>query len=254
MPFTLLGSLLRGTDWSQVTEYLSPVFFQVVPPLAMAGQVSTLAADFVNKHKFTKLCGDLGPALAQMHLPAPVPPGGHAFAPASKLDQSAAKERGDLLLKLYFWQLLKAPTVILDLRQAAFCAASGPNDETIWQPQPLFITYEPAFLSGLRDLYLGFYLDDMARFDRALAALELRHAKQLFLMHFGEGQSDQRFDLAEFRSPFHRVFLACTDGKSRIHPNFLGVGAGLFCLYEHLEKLGGRYDVRAAFAAANGAA
>jgi len=144
---SLFGSLLRGTDWSQVTEYLSPVFFQIVPPLAMAGQLSTLAADFVNAPKFARLCTELGPRLTQAGLPPPAPSfTGHAAAPPA-LSAASAKARGELLLKLYFWQLLNTTTVILNLRAAAFSdSASGANTAPPrWHPHPLLITYEPAF-------------------------------------------------------------------------------------------------------------
>ena len=46
---TLLKGL-RGTDWEMLTDFVSPVFFDVVPTLGMASVFASIAKDYANKN------------------------------------------------------------------------------------------------------------------------------------------------------------------------------------------------------------
>ena len=94
--------------------------------------------------------------------------------------------------------------------------------------------------------------DDDAAFRKALAALHLDAAADLFLDHFGAGeQTAVRFEMAHFTRSFHAVFVRCRERGVQLHPNFVPLGVYLAALYEHLEGLDVPLDVRAAFAAAS---
>jgi len=98
-------------------------------------------------------------------------------------------------------------------------------------------------VATLRELYDGFYTEDDARFRRALAALEIDAAEDVFRRHFGSGdQRAVRFEAAAFQATFHEAFVRCRDAGVRLHPNFLALGIFLGCLYDHLESLGLAYD------------
>jgi hypothetical protein len=121
------------------------------------------------------------------------------------------------------------------------------------------VRWDAAFLAALRDLYAGSYLGDAARFDAAIARLSLEPARDVFLSHFGGGdQREVRFERATFVHTFHDAFLACRDAppgpggapRPPLHGNFLALGLYLATLYEHLERLGLAFDVRAAYTAA----
>jgi hypothetical protein len=47
------------------------------------------------------------------------------------------------------------------------------------------------------------------------------------------------------------VFIRCRDSKTPLHPDFVTLGVMLATLYDHLETLGGVYDVQSAYQAAN---
>jgi hypothetical protein len=117
----------------------------------------------------------------------------------------------------------------------------------LWNPAPLYIAWDGAFLTAIRQMYCGFYQGNDALLDEGLDAIGMTPGKAALVRHFGLDQARVSFDLAHFRSSFHEIFLACKEGKTRLHPNVLGLGAVLACLYEHLQSLGGTFDVRAAF-------
>lgn len=237
----MLAALLRGSDWSKIADYLSPVLFQVVPPLTMAQQIRILVANYRDKAKFSNiklgLDNSLGALPWQMRL-------------APEFDQ-INKEKveglgfGERLLRVYFWQILTQPTAILDFRSKSW--KSVDYGAGIWCPSPLYIEWDHQFITAIRKLYVGFYHGDDKILDESLDAIGLTPGKAALLRHFGPDQDAVAFDLAHFRSSFHDVFVACKHAKSRLHTNVLGLGAVLACLYEHLQLIGGTYDVRSAF-------
>jgi hypothetical protein len=56
-----------------------------------------------------------------------------------------------------------------------------------------------------------------------------------------------RFEVKQFISTFHEVFLRCKASRTALHPDFLPLGLYLATLYDHLERLGMAVDVVAAF-------
>ena len=240
----MLAALLRGTDWSKIADYLSPVLFQVVPPLAMAKQVQALVTSYRDKDRFSGLVAELAPQILRLplgiQLAAEVEDGPLQSAPPLGL--------GERVLRLYFWQILTQPVALLDLRSKGW--AELPQTVYRWQPAPLLMAWEPDFITAVRQLYRGFYHEDEATLDQGLEAIGLKPGKAALIAHFGQDQTQVAFDLAHFRSSFHDIFVACKNAKSRLHPNVLGLGAALACLYEHLQTLGGSFDARAAYVAA----
>lgn len=237
----MLASLLRGTDWSKVADYLSPVLFQIVPPLALAKQVQILVKSYRDKKQFENLKNTIGRDLT------PTPWGITLDGASSgEVDPgNSSLSSGDRLLRLYFWQILSQPAAILDMRNHGWQTAS--NGSYVWNPSPLFLAWDPEFVAAVRNMYTGFYQANGELLDQGLEAIGLKPGKAVLLNHFGENQDRIAFDLSHFRSSFHDIFLACKEAKARLHPNVIGLGAVLACLYENLQHLGGTYDVRAAF-------
>lgn len=235
----MLAALLRGTDWSKIAEYLSPVLFQVVPPLGMAREIQGLVANYREKAKFDDLRQKIDHQLSK--LPWQI----QLRQKSEKLGSEMQLGLGDRLLRYYFWQILTQDSAILDLRHKSWTVTE--NGIALWHPSPLYITWDPKFIVAVRKLYTGFYHDDERLLDEGLESIGLKSGKTALLAHFGANQAKVVFDLAQFRSSFHDVFVACKASKSRLHTNVLGLGAILGCLYENLQTLGGDYDVRAAF-------
>lgn len=237
----MLAALLRGTDWSKIADYLSPELFHVVPPLSMAKQVQTLVKSYRNHSEFGSLKISLGSQLAASNWGILV----GDRAPGEKIASTEALSLGDRILRLYFWQLLSQPAAVLDLRSKGW--EKREDGTYLWNPSPLYIAWDPDFLAAVRQMYRGFYQNNESLLDEGLDAIGMKPGKAALMQHFGLDQERVSFDLAHFRSSFHEIFLACKEGKSRLHPNVLGLGAILACLYEHLQLLAGTYDVRAAF-------
>jgi len=112
---------------------------------------------------------------------------------------------------------------------------------------------QPEFLTGLRNLYAGFYLEDAPRFESGLSQLGLQDSSDALLRHLGSAdQRSVRFETSAFHSSFHDTFLACRDRGVALHRNFLALGIYLVCLYGVLESLDLEFDVRRAFERAHG--
>lgn len=235
----MLGRLLKNSDWAKATEYLSPDFFQVVPALAMGKRIAVLASSYADRRAFARVCAARAAAIAPLGVTLDLE------AELQDDDEPLAPNLEVRILRLYFTQILRSDTVLLDLRRSAFAAAPGGG--LLWKPKPLYATFDPSFALAIRAMYRGFYESRWALFDDALEALGLFQARDLFLDHFGGSQAAMRFDLAAFRKTFHEVFVRCKAHGSRLHPDFLAFGAGLFGLYEHLERGERAFDVRAAF-------
>lgn len=239
---------LRGTEWSQLADYVSPSFFDVLPARTLWRQLRELGANAADGRRFAAACRDAEACLADLGRPVRI--GGEAPAGLpglAELDAGERRARGQRVLEIYFAQLTGAGTALLDLRADRFAGSAG---DLHWSPRPIWIAWEAAFLESLRGLYGGFYEGDDARFRAALEALELDAAEDLFRKHFGDGdQRAVRFEAASFHATFHEVFVRCRDAGVRLHGNFLALGIYLGCLYDHLEALGVELDVRSAYLA-----
>jgi hypothetical protein len=237
----MLAALLRGTDWSKIADYLSPELFHVVPPLSMAKQLQSLVKSYRNHSDFAALKDTLGSLLSQSGWGIQI---GDKVA-QTKNPSTESLSLGDRILRLYFWQLLSQPAAILDVRSKGW--KKNDDGTYLWNPSPLYIAWDDDFLTAVRHMYRGFYQNDEALLDQGLDAIGMKPGKAALMQHFGLDQARVSFEMTHFRSSFHEIFLACKEGKTRLHPNVLGLGAVLACLYEHMEILGGGYDVRAAF-------
>ncbi len=240
----MLATLVKGTDWSQLTEYLSPVFFQVVPPLKMAKKIKSLMGGYLSTAEFSKALAIIEPALQRSALNVSLASKVTAAKVTIPADEESLKRQGNLVLRMYFWQILNLDVALLDFRRRAF---NFGDEGLIWQPSSLFNYWDKEFISSVRAMYVGFYLGKHETMDAALRKLGLFQAKDILLDHFGSNQQNVRFRLADFQATFHEVFVACKNARSELNPDFLALGGMLACLYEHLEQLDLEFDARTAF-------
>lgn len=232
-----MTQILRGTDWSKLGDYLSPAFFETVPPIALATKLGTLSRSYVTRHGFAAACASTQAILAGAGLPISISKG--ATGPAAVVAGDLTPDQiGQALLELYFRQIFQSDTALLDFRAERFSTQkTDAATHVVWDPSPLFVQWEPAFISGIRRMYLSFYTGDWLGFDEALASLGLTAGRELLLTHFGSNQAAVKFRLQEFRATFHQIFVSVKKAKSRLPADFIAFGAGLVCLYEHLEAL-----------------
>jgi hypothetical protein len=241
----MLWRTLRGTEWSQLADYVSPSFFEVLPPRALWKQLRELGANAGDGTRFAAARRATERALdAHVHR-VRIDDEVRGDAEIEALDEAARRDRGQRVLQIYFGQLVASPTALLDLRAARF---RSHGDGLTWTPRALWLRWDDGFLDGLRDLYGGFYEGDDSRFRDALARLGIDAAEDVFREHFGaDDQRAVRFEAAAFQATFHEVFVRCRDAGVRLHPNFLALGIYLGCLYDHLEALDLAFDVRGAW-------
>jgi hypothetical protein len=159
------------------------------------------------------------------------------------------RRTGEQVLTFFFHQIYSDGPILLDLRRNHFC----PQGEHLrFMATPLYCNWAPHFRSALRDLYTAFYDESSGvQLSEALEALGIAPAAEAFAKAFGgERKRAARFQLSEFRSTFHEVFLRCLETRTTLQPDFLTLGIAIATLYDHLELDGGAYDVAACHALA----
>ncbi len=248
-------SLLEGSEWSELLDVVAPSFFDVLPPRLAAGQVSSLLGSLAGGSRHAALKESIGGRLGESDWPVLL----DESASKAQWDSQASsrlgtsqrwvrEDEGQLLLRLYFLQLLDCREAFLDLRQKRFTWVEG---MLTWNPGRLLVSWDLDFLAAVRSLYRGFYMGDTPTLRAALRELSVDVAEDLFLRHFGDkDQSRLTFSLAAFRRDFHDVFVRCRDHGRVLHPNVIPFGVLLAFLYEHLEHMGVPQDARQAFFAA----
>ncbi len=244
----MLYAFARDAEFRQLTQFVSPAFFRVMPAAQLLAQARQLLANRRDAARFDGIIaqrkqrlGDAGLRIAlRTDQDAPQSSVGRRPEAARGL---TTEERAAALVELYFHQLFDDGASIIDLRRDAFEAQT----DFVWQPAPWFVEWDPAFIAGLRQLYTGFYTGDTQRFQHALSELQLQDAESAFRRHFGAGQKQVLFTRKHFVQTFQEVFVRCSESGRRLHPNFLPLGIYLATLYDHAEQLGVAVDVEAAF-------
>jgi len=239
----MLNTLMKHTRFSDVLELASPELFKVMPVSGLRKAASKLMSNRTSSSKFDDARQQRARSIAETV---------DGIAIVDELDGFAETrvEDGHKLLQLYFLQLWDDAPAILDLRRARFGTTST---GVVWDPTPYFVEFEPAFKASMKRIYRGFYDDDDELFRQGLAEVGLDGVEELFREHFGDGeQTDVIFELEHFRSTFMQIFEHCRAQDVSLHHDFIALGISLATLYEHLDALGGAYDVRAAFREATG--
>lgn len=239
----MFASAVRGTEWSQFLDYVTPSFFEVMGMRDLLGQGRELAGNLADRSGFQSIALEQARLLAEVGAHVDLAPPGDAEEGGIDTDDRALGQR---ILEVYFGQLFASDAAILDMRGGGW---TWPEEaqEPSWRPRALWIRWDAEFLEAVRAMYLGFYRDDEDAFARGIEALELTPAADALRAHFGDG--DQRavvFETKVFHSSFHDVFVRCRDEGAALHRNFLALGLYLACLYDALEGRG-PLDVRNAF-------
>lgn len=239
----MLNTLIKHTRFSDILELASPELFKVMPVAGLKKAASKLVSNRTSASKFDAARQARATSIAETI-------GGIAIVDDLDVFDETKPADGHKLLELYFLQLWDDAPAILDLRRARFGTTSS---GIAWNPKPYFIEFEPGFKASMKRIYRGFYDADDVLFRKGLAEVGLDGVEDLFRRHFGDGdQTDVTFELDHFRTTFMQIFEHCREQDVALHHDFISLGISLATLYEHLDALGGSYDVRAAFRAASG--
>lgn len=241
----MIDILLKNAEWGELRQLLAPSFFKVVPARVLLGTGKRLFSASRDREGFAAARAERQRSVAALGLPIALAETAESKTSLDGLDDAQKKARGELVLALYFHELLTEGPWIFDFRSEAFHAE---GDGLRWTPKPWFAPLDPSFRRALGQVYRGFYGEDDALFRAGLAALDLSVAEDEFRAQFGAG--DQRavqFSVKTFQESFTAVFKRCREHGVSLAPDFLALGLGLALLYDHLERLGVPLDVRGAF-------
>lgn len=245
--------ILAGSDWSHLLSVLSPSFFDVISARELSVRAAELARNWFDRPGYLENVTRLSDRLTTHDLGISVvsskPTRSIVPFRAEPLGQEECPRAADGagLLKFFFCQIAVSQTVFLDLREARFCRCTE-TGRLAFHPLPLWTHWRPDFAEGIRRLYAGFYSGQPDLFEQATRELGVSAANEVFRRAFGgENMRAARYSLSEFRDTFHQVFIKCRDAKAALHPDFVTLGVMLATLYDHLETLGGTYDVQGAY-------
>lgn len=227
---------------------LIPPALGLIPPWSLARQGLELISNAAATRRFSSVLAD-----AQIDLHAagvPIIVKEHRSAPSisshANLTRPQRRWLGQLALELYFAQLFRRESAILDLRPSRLGVDS--SRDAVWCPRPLYLQWDPQFLQALRDVYAGFFLGDGERFRGGVSNLGLGSSGTTLLGHLGEGnQRSVRFSATNLRSTLREISVMRSAEDARLHGNFVAFGLYVASLHELLESLDLRFDVRSAF-------
>lgn len=244
--------LIAGSDWAHLSDVLSPAFFEIVPPRQLSVRAAELARHWFDHDGAKALATRLDQAAVgngQAFRVSTATGSGSIIPfvgrPANRGRCRPARD-GQALLEYFFFQIYQSDTVFLDLRAARFCQGAEPA--VVFWPLPLWTRWQPDFVQGIRQLYDGFYGGSDALCAQAMRELGVSAAAEVFEREFGGTKKRaSQYTVAGFEQTFHEVFVRCRDQKTAFHPDFVTLGIALATVYDHLETLGGTYDVESCF-------
>lgn len=237
----------RQGEWSSILELIPPAF-NLVRPQSLARQGLQLISNAANTRRFSSVLADTQidlraasvPIIVKEHRGAP-PISSHAT-----LTRPQRRWLGQLALELYFAQLFRRESAILDLRPSRLGVDSSRG--AVWCPRPLYLQWDRQFLQALRDVYAGFFLGDGERFRGGVSNLGLGSSSTPLLGHLGDGnQRSVSFRVTNLHSTLGAISALRSAEDPRLHGNFVAFGLYVASLHELLESLDLRFDVRTAF-------
>lgn len=165
----------------------------------------------------------------------------------SDLKRPQRRWLGQLALELYFAQIFRGETAVVDLWSSRFGVDA--DGDAVWRPRPIYIRWDATFQRGVRNVYAGLFLENEARFEHGIATLKLGPAGEALRRHFGDGdQRSVHFESAALQTMLQEMATRSRDRNGPLHRNFMAFGLYIAGLYELLESLDRAFDVRNAFA------
>jgi hypothetical protein len=228
----------------EILPYISPRIFDLVDVPAVAINMGKLSYQYF----FSK-----GISKAKDHI--------HHYLPEKISFNEVCgsnitkREYGEQLLELYFTQVLLGGIVFLDLRSKVF---SKNNEGVIWSPNGLYCEFDKKFITGLKNLYEGFYLNNGQQYELGLMEIGLINKNDssetredimsIFKDHFGGGdQGEVVFKIDKFMNSFQLIFDRIFHQNKKLSEDFVYLGIYLVTLYLHLEEIGEPLNVRESF-------
>ena len=235
--------IIQASDWSTLVDLVSPKTFELISFGELSQELAELAGNYGDASRFGEVVQARRDLLEKNELSVRVHDSGEVLSG----EPTSTRADGQKVLELYFHQILSGQSTILDLRHSRFRRS---NDGLDWEPNRFYLEWAPEFVAAVRKLYIGFYTDDDEMFRSAMKTLNIEVAEDSFWEHMGDGrQRAVEFELLHFRQTAQKVLRQCKEANVDLHRNVIALGLYLATLYEHLETIGGEFDVRGAFLA-----
>ncbi|HSN82875.1 MAG TPA: hypothetical protein VLS88_09885 [Polyangiales bacterium] len=236
-----------NTEWNSLLN-MAPAAVDLVSPGKLAHQGLELLSNAANARRFESVMTGMQALLRDASVPVLIDEsrGAPVLVQHDALSRPQRRWLGQVALELYFTQLFRSDTAILDLWPSHF-GADGAGD-AVWSPRPLYLRWDPTFRAGLQNVYAGFFLEKQERLDQGLRQLGLGRSAEPLLAHLGEGnQRSVRFGRAKLDSTLQAMASVRPPAHETLHRNFIAFGLCLMSLHELLGSLDLAFDVRAAF-------
>ena len=235
------------SEWKSILS-LAPSALAMFPARDIGRETIDLISNGTNTRRFKSVLSRAQADLRAARVPVLVNQhrAHRPIVPTLDLTRPRRRWLGQLALELYFTQLFRSDSAILDLSPSRF----GVDDagDAVWCPRPLYVQWEPDFLRGVRDLYAGFFLGDDQRFGFGIKQLGLGSAGGRLLQHLGgDNQRGVRFSVAKLQSALREISAARTKEDGTLHRNTIAFGLYVASLHELLESLDLAFDARSAF-------
>ena len=240
-------------DWRSLTEVV-PAGLELMPMTTIMRQAFELVGNAADAHGFVAASGVTQARLREARIPLQIRERSaeQGVLPPTELSQSQRRWLGQLALGLYFVQLFRSDTALVDLWPSRWgIDATG---DAVWAPRPLYVRWDPVFLNAVRDVYSGYFGDDDPSFRSGLERLRLGAAGEVLLRHLGGGhQRSVRFRANDLQTTLREIVSHRPSHANGLHRNFVPFGLYLASLHELLASLDLAFDVRGAFMRATAA-
>jgi hypothetical protein len=228
---------------------MAPSGLALVSPRNATFQGAELLSNAINGKRFMSVLGGTQAMLRDARVPILIDDhrAGRTLVAPSDLKRPQRRWLGQLALELYFAQIFRSDMAVVDFWPSRFGVDA--DGDAVWRPRPIYVRWDATFQTGLRNVYIGLFLENESRFDHGIAALKLGSAGDALRTHFGNG--DQRsvyFEAEKLRTMLREMAAKRRDTNDPLHRNFMAFGLYITGLYELLESLDRSFDVRNAFA------
>lgn len=230
--------------FKEIFQHLPDSLSDLISWREMLSEVTSLSNKMLTKKGAADARSELSPLLGKdIELVDSLPNG------------SLTEKSGEIILKLYFLQIMKSKKMFLDLRPKRFANSA---DKLSWDPNGLWASLDDDFAEGIRMVYKGYYQNDDELFASGLEKSRLiksewpvekkQEVVEVFKMHFSNGRGEKvAFTMAGFQKSFTEIFKTLVKNKIKLDKNFLYLGIMLVTLYVSLDEIGGAYDVSKIF-------
>ncbi len=234
-------------DWKSFVDVI-PAGLELMSPASIMRQAFELVSNATDARRYLSALSGAQATLRDACVPLLVLERRNELPllATSSLTRPQRRGLGQLALQLYFAQLFRSETALIDLWSSRFGIDQA--GDVVWVPRPIYVQWDPVFSGAVGDVYAGFFSDDNELFRSGLDRLGLGAAGAVLLRHLGEGnQRSVRFGEAGLQSTLRDIVALRGVRQPGLHRNFVAFGLYLASLHELLASLDLAFDVRAAY-------